>query len=108
MPTAPAAGRTGGRSRHPPGGRLPWLATALLLWCQGIRCVAIDMSTGYRAAVRTGLSHATGVVDHFHVVQRATTMLNIVRRRTTATLRGLRGGATDPEWKARRRLSGHR
>jgi transposase len=44
------------------------------------------------------------VVDHFHVVQLANKMLSIVRRRTTATLRGRRGRATDPEWKARRRL----
>jgi hypothetical protein len=44
------------------------------------------------------------VVDHFHVVQLANKMLNLVRRRTTATLRGRRGRAGDPEWKARRRL----
>jgi transposase len=31
-------------------------------------------------------------------------LLSTVRRRTTATLRGRRGRATDPEWKARRRL----
>jgi transposase len=62
------------------------------------------MSSSYTAAVRTGLPHATVVVDHFHVVQLADKMLNIVRRRTTASLRGRRGRATDPEWKARRRL----
>jgi transposase len=62
------------------------------------------MSTSYRAAVRTGLPHATVVVDHFHVVQLANKMLSTVRRRTTATLRGRRGRAADPEWKARRRL----
>ena len=62
------------------------------------------MSTSYRAAVRAGLPHTTVVVDHFHVVQLANKILNIVHRRTTATLRGRRGRATDPEWKARRRL----
>lgn len=31
-------------------------------------------------------------------------MLSMVRRRTTAEIRGRRGRATDPEWKARRRL----
>ncbi|WP_412775449.1 transposase [Streptomyces mirabilis] len=51
------------------------------------------MSTSYRAAVRTGLPHATIVVDHFHVVQLANKMLSTVRRRTTA-----------PKWRARRRL----
>lgn len=87
-----------------PSDVLAWLAGTDLQWREQIRYVAIDMSAGYRAAVRTGLPHATVVVDHFHVVQLANKMLNIVRRRTTATLRGRRGRATDPEWKARRRL----
>jgi transposase len=87
-----------------PSDVLAWLAGTDLQWRQQIRYVAIDMSAGYRAAVRTGLPHATVVVDHFHVVQLANKMLSIVRRRTTATLRGRRGRATDPEWKARRRL----
>lgn len=87
-----------------PSDVLAWLAGTDLQWRKQIRYVAIDMSTGYRAAIRTGLPHATVVVDHFHVVQLANKMLSIVRRRTTATLRGRRGRATDPEWKARRRL----
>ena len=87
-----------------PSDVLAWLTTTPLQWRKQIRYVAIDMSSSYRAAVRTGLPHATVVVDHFHVVQLANKMLNIVRRRTTATLRGRRGRATDSEWKARRRL----
>jgi len=74
---------------------LAWLAGTDLQWRKQIRYVAIDMSAGYRAAVRTGLPHATIVVGHFHVVQLANKMLSIVRRRTTATLRGRRGRATD-------------
>ena len=62
------------------------------------------MSATYRAAVRTGLPGAIVVVGHFHVVQLANKMLSTVRRRTTAEIRGRRGRATDPEWKARRRL----
>lgn len=62
------------------------------------------MSATYRAAVRTGLPHANVAVDHFHVVQLANKMLSMVRRRTTTEIRGRRGRATDPEWKARRRL----
>ncbi|MFF3245395.1 transposase [Streptomyces sp. NPDC002870] len=50
------------------------------------------------------MPHATVVVDHFHVVQLANNMLSMVRRRTTAETRGRRGRASDPEWKARRRL----
>jgi transposase len=87
-----------------PSDVLAWLASTPLEWRRQIRYVAIDMSAGYRAAVRTGLPHATIVVDHFHVVQLANKMLSTVRRRTTATLRGRRGRATDPEWRARRRL----
>ncbi|MFF0155957.1 transposase [Streptomyces sp. NPDC005263] len=46
------------------------------------------MSATYRAAVRTGLPDA----------------LSLVRHRTTAEIRGRRGRASDPEWKARRSL----
>ncbi|MFJ1652580.1 transposase [Streptomyces sp. NPDC088337] len=80
------------------------LATTPLEWRRQIRYVAIDMSPGYRTAIHTGLPHATVVVDHFHMVQLANKMLNIVRRRTTVALRGRRGRARDPEWKVRRRL----
>jgi len=65
------------------------------------------MSTTYRAAVRTGLPHATVVVDYFHVVRLAIKMLSPVRRRTTAEIRGRRGRVSDPERKARRRLLGN-
>ncbi|MFF4575052.1 transposase [Streptomyces sp. NPDC001410] len=87
-----------------PSDVLAWLASTPIEWRRAIRYVAIDMSSGYRAAVRTGLPHATIVVDHFHVVQLANKMLSTVRRRTTVTLRGRRGRATAPEWRARRRL----
>ncbi|MGX4692333.1 ISL3 family transposase [Streptomyces sp. JNUCC 63] len=83
---------------------LAWLSTTGLEWRKNIRYVAIDMSTTYRAAVRTGPPGAVVVVDHFHVVQLADKMLSQVRRRTTAELRGRRGRATDPEWRARRKL----
>ncbi|MFI5816584.1 transposase [Streptomyces sp. NPDC051643] len=40
-------------------------------WRKNIRYVAIDLSTTYRAAVRTGLPGTVVVVDHFHIVQLA-------------------------------------
>jgi transposase len=83
---------------------LAWLSTTPLTWRKNIRHVAIDMSATYRAAIRTGLPDAIVVVDHFHVVQLANKMLSTLRRRTTAEARGRRGRASDPEWKARRRL----
>ncbi|MBC2906899.1 transposase [Streptomyces cupreus] len=55
---------------------LAWLATTPLAWRKSIEYVAIDMSATYRAAVRTGLPHATVVVDHFQVVQLANKMLS--------------------------------
>ncbi|MER6566866.1 transposase [Streptomyces sp. NPDC001093] len=54
--------------------------------------------------MRTALPDALVVVDHFHVVQLANKMLCLVRRRTNSQDRGRRGRATDPEWKAGRRL----
>ncbi|MGY3204755.1 hypothetical protein ACVW19_005270 [Streptomyces sp. TE5632] len=78
---------------------LAWLATTPLTWRKNIEYVAT-----YHAAIRTGLPHATVVVDHFHVVQLANKMLSMVRRRTTAEPCGRRGQVSDPEWKARRRL----
>ncbi|MGJ5798190.1 ISL3 family transposase [Streptomyces europaeiscabiei] len=83
---------------------LAWLSTTPLTWRKNITHVAIDMSSTYRAAIRTGLPDATVVVDHFHVVQLANKMLSTLRRRTTAEARGRRGRASDPEWKARRSL----
>lgn len=83
---------------------LVWLAATPLTWRKNIKYVAIDMSAAYRAAARIALPQAAVVVDHFHVVQLANKMLSMVRRRTTAEVRGRRGRASDPEWKARRRL----
>ncbi|MBT2404539.1 MULTISPECIES: transposase [unclassified Streptomyces] len=81
---------------------LAWLATTSLSWRNSIRHVSIDVSAAYRAAIRTGLPHATVMVDHFHIVQLANKMLSMVRRRT-AEIRGRRGRASDLEWKASRR-----
>ncbi|MFG3408493.1 ISL3 family transposase [Streptomyces sp. NPDC048142] len=83
---------------------LAWLSTTPLTRRKNITHVTIDMSSTYRAAIRTGLPDAIVVVDHFHVVQLANRMLSTLRRRTTAETRGRRGRASDPEWKARRRL----
>ncbi|MFD4144569.1 ISL3 family transposase [Streptomyces sp. NPDC058572] len=99
-----AGGRLGQVEGRAAADVLAWLSTTPLTWRKNIRYVAIDMSATYRAAIRTGLPGAVIVVDHFHVVQLANKMLSTVRRRTTAEIRGRRGRATDPEWKARRRL----
>src|SRR5690349_19618122 len=81
-----------------------WLAARDPAWRAGITVVAIDMCPAYRAAVRAHLPQATLVVDHFHVVQLANRTVNLVRRRVTASLRGRRVRASDPEYGIRRRL----
>ncbi|MEV6028396.1 transposase [Streptomyces sp. NPDC052036] len=81
-----------------------WFTATPLTWRKSTEYMAIDMSTAYRAAVRTGLPQATVVDDHLHVVQLADKILSMVRRRTTAGMRGRRGRASDPERNARRRL----
>jgi Transposase len=87
MQTPPRSRACAARSKaaRAPSDVLAWLATTPREWRAQIRYVAIDMFVGYRAAIRTGLSHATIVVDHFHVVQLADKMLNIVRHHGRAT-----------------------
>ncbi|MFF5075374.1 ISL3 family transposase [Micromonospora olivasterospora] len=82
-----------------------WLRQRPAAWRKQIEAVAIDMCTVFKAAVREALPHAILVVDHFHVVQLANRAVTEVRRRMTATHRGRRGRASDPEWQLRNRLT---
>jgi transposase len=81
-----------------PSDVLDWLAGTPKPWHEQIAFVAIDMSPGYRAAIRTGLPHAQVVVDHFHIVQLANRMLNLVHHRhpPRASRPGLRPGMESP------------
>jgi transposase len=81
-----------------------WLAARTPGWRAGVRVVAIDMCSAYRAAVRQHLPHARLVVDHFHLVQLANRTVAEVRRRVVACVRGRRGRKSDPEYGVRRRL----
>ena len=83
---------------------IDWLHARPTTWRQQVRFVAIDMCTIFKAAVRTALPHAQLVVDHFHLVALANRTVNLVRRRVTASLRGRRVRASDPEYGIRRRL----
>jgi len=69
-----------------------------------VRHVVIDMCTAFKAAVATALPHAMLVVDHFHVVQLANAVIDEVRARRTAQVRGRRGRAGDREWDLRNTL----
>ena len=81
-----------------------WLEDRSLAFRAAVTQVAIDPAAAYAAAVRTTLPAAVLVVDHFHLVQLANTMLTDVRRRVTQQSRGRRGRAKDGEWVNRRRL----
>lgn len=83
-----------------------WLAAQDLSWRAGITHVTIDMSTVYKSVVATSglLPNATLVVDAFHVVQLANTMIGDVRRRVCFERHGRRGRATDPEYAIRNLL----
>ena len=81
-----------------------WLARRTPAFRAAITHVAIDPAAAYAAAVRAALPDAVLVVDHFHLIQLANTMLTDVRRRLTQQLRGRRGRKIDPEWTNRRRL----
>jgi transposase len=82
-----------------------WLAERPAEWLAGIRAVAIDMCTVFKAAIAKTLPHAVTVVDHFHVVQLANRAVTEVRRRVTLAQRGRRGRKTDREWQLRNRLT---
>jgi hypothetical protein len=77
-----------------------WLADQDPAWRAGITHVTIDMSTVYKSVVTTSglLPHATLIVDAFHVIQLANTMIGDVRRRVTFEHYGRRGRGTDPEY----------
>ncbi|MFK4043304.1 ISL3 family transposase [Nonomuraea wenchangensis] len=81
-----------------------WLGAQPAAWREQIRVVAIDMSTSYAKAVRAALPHAVLAVDHFHVIQAANKVINLVRRRAIHARYGRRGRAGDPEYGMRRTL----
>lgn len=81
-----------------------WLAAQPATWRDQIGAVAIDMSTSYAKAVRAALPYAVLAVDHFHVIQAANKVINLVRRRAIHARYGRRGRAGDPEYGMRRTL----
>ena len=82
-----------------------WIEAQSKEWRTGVRVVAIDMCTVFKAAVRDSLPHATLVVDRFHVAQLANAALTEVRRRVTVQARGRRGRKGNREWELRNRLN---
>ena len=82
-----------------------WIRARPRWWRNRGELVAMDMSTGFRRAIRKTLHKAAITVDHWHVVARANQMVTEVRRRRAHELHGRRGRATDPAWKYRKLLT---
>ncbi len=81
-----------------------WLAQQSAEWRAGIEVVALDPSAPFAAAIRRALPGATIVVDHWHLVRLANSMVTEVRQRVAREQLGRRGRKRDPAWAHRRLL----
>jgi transposase len=89
------------RTRAAVGG---WLGARTHDWLAHIGTVALDPWRGYASALVAPLGHATVVVDHFHAVRLANTVVDQVRRRTQQATMGHRGRKGDPLYRIRKLL----
>ena len=71
---------------------------------EGIEVGTLDMSNTYAAVFSVTLPQAVQVVDRFHVVKAANSMLDAIRRRTQRETTGHRGLKEDPLYKSRKLL----
>jgi len=81
-----------------------WLALQTKEFRDGVKVVAIDPSAPYASGIRRALPQARIVLDHFHLVLLANTMLTDVRQRVQHEQQGRRGMKVDPAWAHRRLL----
>jgi transposase len=81
-----------------------WLGARTRNWLACIATVALDPWRGYASALVVPLGHATVVVDHFHAIKLANTMVDQVRRRTQQAILGHRGRKRDPLYRIRKLL----
>jgi transposase len=85
-----------------------WLSARPPAWLARIGTVALDPWRGYASALVVPLGHATVVVDHFHAIKLANTVVDQVRRRTQQATLGHRGRKPDPLYRIRKLLlTGH-
>jgi transposase len=66
--------------------------------------VALDPWRGYASALVAPLRHARVVVDHFHAIRLANTVVDQTRRRTQQATLGHRGHTQDPLYRIRKLL----
>jgi transposase len=81
-----------------------WLGARPRGWLTHIDTVALDPWRGYASALVTPLGHARVVVDHFHAIRLANTVVDQVRRRVQQITLGHRGRKHDPLYSIRKLL----
>jgi transposase len=81
-----------------------WLHARPRDWLAGVATVALDPWRGYASALVAPLGHARVVVDHFHAIRLANTVVDQVRRRTQQATLGHRGRKRDPLYRIRKLL----
>jgi transposase len=81
-----------------------WLHARPHDWLAQVNTVALDPWRGYASALVAPLGHATVVVDHFHAIRLANTVVDQVRRRTQQATLGHRGRRHDPLYRIRKLL----
>jgi transposase len=82
-----------------------WLGQRPRWWRRRVRLVAIDLSSEFRAAIRTALPKAKISADHWHVIRLANEMVTKVRRRRVWETHGRRGRNIDTPYKYRKLLT---
>ena len=81
-----------------------WLGARPHDWLTQVGTVALDPWRGYASALTAPLGHARVVVDHFHAIRLANTVVDQVRRRTQQATLGHRGRKPDPLYRIRKLL----
>ena len=81
-----------------------WLGARPRGWLAGVGTVALDPWRGYASALVASLGHAIVVVDHFHAIRLANTVVDQVRRRVQQASLGHRGRKQDPLYRIRKLL----
>src|SRR5215208_5112780 len=81
-----------------------WLGARPAAWLAQVGTVALDPWRGYASALVAPLGHARVVVDHFHAIRLANTVVDQVRRRTQQATLGHRGRKPDPLYRIRKLL----
>jgi transposase len=81
-----------------------WLGARPAAWLAQVGTVALDPWRGYASALVASLGHARVVVDHFHAIRLANTVVDQVRRRIQQATLGHRGRKHDPLYRIRKLL----